>query len=53
MDPATASSLAIGVTSLVFDVFDNSVKRQFVYFFFFLSSLLPVLSHYNGPLSCN
>lgn len=26
MDPA----LAIGVISLVFDVFDNSVKRQFV-----------------------
>lgn len=29
MDPATAGSLAIGVVSLAFDVFDNSVKREF------------------------
>jgi hypothetical protein len=32
MDPASAAGLAVGVTSLVFDVFDNSVKRQFVFF---------------------
>ena len=29
MDPATASGLAIGVVSLAFDLFDNSVKREF------------------------
>ncbi|KAJ6168102.1 hypothetical protein N7497_000945 [Penicillium chrysogenum] len=35
MDPASAAGLAVGVTSLVFDVFDNSVKL-----FKFLSSMV-------------
>lgn len=29
MEPATATGLAIGVVSLAFDLFDNSVKREF------------------------
>lgn len=28
MDPATAAGLGIGVVSLVFDVFENSVKCE-------------------------
>lgn len=33
MDLVTAAGLAVGVTSLTFDVFDNSVKREFVHVF--------------------
>ena len=28
MDPATAGGLVLGVASLMFDVFDNSVRRE-------------------------
>ncbi|KAF4957170.1 hypothetical protein FSARC_11379 [Fusarium sarcochroum] len=33
MDPASASGLAVGITSLAFDVFDNSVKREVCVYF--------------------